>query len=152
MMAPDLSEWLRMPEVAFEVFIGVHKDDKITCDRIGAVPRRLCADPQVDYIELAMNLPQAVDRAIQLFGNRCHLTSKSLFVLRVQFTSQGFAKYAAHTLGSESNYCPMLYKSSCSKNDSDMDRGAWAFHRDLPLEERAENRQVVIHSEWLEIV
>ena len=52
MMAPDLSEWLRMPEVAFEVFIGVHKDDKITCDRIGAVPRRLCADPQVDYIEL----------------------------------------------------------------------------------------------------
>ena len=80
MIAPDLSEWLRMPEVAFEVFIGVHKDDKITCDRIGAVPRRLCADPQVDYIELAMNLPQAVDRAIQLFGNRCHLTSKSLSV------------------------------------------------------------------------
>ena len=138
MMAPDLSEWLRMPEVAFEVFIGVHKDDKITCDRIGAVPRRLCADPRVDYIELAMNLPQAVDRAIQLFGNRCHLTSKSLFVLRVQFASQGFAKYAAHTLGSASNYCPMLCKSYCSKNDSDMGRGAWAFHPDLPLEDRAE--------------
>ena len=107
-MAPDLSEWLRMPEVAFEVFIGVHKDDKITCDRIGAVPRRLYADPQVDYIELAMNLPQAVDRAIQFFGNRCHLTSKSLFALRVQFTSQGFVKNAAHTRGSEWNYCPML--------------------------------------------
>ena len=80
------------------------------------------------------------------------MTGKSLFVLRVQFTSQGFAKYAAHTRGSESNYCPMLYKSYCSKNDSDMDRGAWAFHRDLPLEARAETGQVLIHSEWLEIV
>ena len=111
MLAPDLSECLRMPEVAFEVFSGVHKDDEITCDRIGAVPRRLYADAQVDYLELAMNLPQAVDRALHFFGDRCYLTSESLFVLRVQFTSQGFAKYAAHTRGSEWNYCPMLYKA-----------------------------------------
>ncbi len=67
-MAPDLSGWLRMPEVAFEVFIGVHKGDKITCDRMGAVPLRLCADPQVDCIELAMNLPQAVDRALHFLA------------------------------------------------------------------------------------
>ena len=67
-MAPDLSEWLPTPEVAFEAFLGAHKDDKMTCERIGAVPRRLYADLQVDYIELAMNLPQAVDRAIHFLS------------------------------------------------------------------------------------
>ena len=80
------------------------------------------------------------------------MTRKTLLVLRVQFTPEGFAKYAANTRGSEWNFCPMFYKMRYSKNDYDMDRGAWAFHGDLPLEERAENGQVLILSEWLEIV
>ena len=87
-----------------------------------------------------------------VFGSHCGVTRKSLFVLRVLFTFWGFAKYAANTRGSEWNFCPTLYKMYCSKNDSDMDRGAWAFHGDLPLEGRAENGQVLILSVWLEII
>ena len=87
-----------------------------------------------------------------LFGNCCGLTSKSLSVLRIQFTSQGFAKYAANTRGSEWNFCPMLYNMYYSTKDYDMDEGAWAFRGDVPLEERAENGQVLILSEWLEII
>ena len=62
--APDVSECLRMPEVAFVAFLGVHQDDKITCERIGAVPGRVYARSEEDPIELAMTLPQAVERAI----------------------------------------------------------------------------------------
>ena len=47
---------------------GVHKDDKVTCERLGVVPRRLRARAEVDFIELAMNLPHAVDRAIQFLA------------------------------------------------------------------------------------
>ena len=95
MMAPASMEWLQAPEVAFEGFLAVHRDDKPTCERIGVVPRRLYADPQEDYIELGMGIAQAVERAVQFFVSHCGLTRKSLFVLRVQFTPQDFAKHAA---------------------------------------------------------
>ena len=91
-------------------------------------------------IELAMNLPQAVERAMQFFGISCGLTRQSVLVLRVQFTAQGFAKYAAATRGSEWT------------NHDHMDDGVWALHADLPLEETADTGQVLVWSEWFALV
>ena len=50
-MEPDSTEWLQTPEVVFEAFVGIHKDDKVTCERLGVVPRRLYARAEVDFIE-----------------------------------------------------------------------------------------------------
>ena len=151
-MEPDSTEWLQTPEVVFEAFVGIHKDDKVTCELLGAVPRRVYARAEEDFIELAMNLPQAAERAMQLFGSSCGLTRQSVLVLRVQFTAQGFSKYAAATRGSEWNFCPTLYKRYCWKNHDHMDDGVWAFHADLPLDERADNGQVLVLSEWFALV
>ena len=82
-----------------------------------------------------------------VFGSHCGVTRKSLFVLRVLFTFWGFAKYAANTRGSEWNFCPMFYNMYYAKNDCDMGRGVWAFHGNLPLEERAEDGQALLLSE-----
>ena len=110
------------------------------------------ARAEEDHIELAMNLPQAVERAMQLLGSSCGLTRQSVLVLRVQFTALGFPKYAAATRGSEWNFCPTLYKRYCWKNHDHMDDGVWAFHADLPLDERADNGQVLVLSEWFALV
>ena len=53
----------------FEAFVGIHKDDKVTCELLGAVPRRVCARAEEDFIELAMNLPQAAERAMHFLGS-----------------------------------------------------------------------------------
>ena len=34
-MEPDSTEWLQSPEVVLEAFVGIHKDDKVTCERLG---------------------------------------------------------------------------------------------------------------------
>ena len=109
-MEPDSTEWLKTQEVVFEAFVGIHKEDKVTCELLGAVPRRVYARAEEDFFELAMNLPRAAERAMQFFGRFCGLTRQSFLVLRVQFTAQGFSKYAAATRGSECNFCPTLYK------------------------------------------
>ena len=151
-MEPDSTEWLQTAEVVFEAFVGIHKDDKVTCELLGAVPRRVYARAEECFIELAMNLPQAAKRAMQFFGSCCGLTRQSVLVLRVQFTAQGFSKYAAATRGSEWNFGPILYKRCCWKNHDHMDDGVWALHADKPLEERADNGQVLVWSEWFALV
>ena len=135
-----------------EAFDGIHKDDKVTCERLGVLPRRLCARAKEYFIELAMNLPRAANGVMQFLGSSCGLTRQSVLVLRVQFTAQGFSKYAAATRGSEWNFCPILYKRYCWKNHDHMDDSVWAFHADAPLDERTNNVQVLVLSECFALV
>ena len=116
------------------------------------MPRRLYARAEVDFVELAMNLPRAANGVMQSLGSSCELTTQSVLVLRVQFTAQGFSKYAAATRGSEWNFCPILYKMYCWKHHDHMDHGVWALHADLPLEEGTDNLQVLVWSEWFALV
>ena len=43
---------LQKPDVASEFFLAVHKDDQLTVERTGIVPRRLCAATNKEYIGL----------------------------------------------------------------------------------------------------
>jgi hypothetical protein len=143
---------LQMQDVAFEAFLAVHKDDHLTCESTGAVPRRLYSGNHKSYIGLRTDKTAAVERAVMLFGKKCHVQKDTILLLRIQFSYQGFTKYATTTLGYDEAFAPMFYKITYPKDTSGTDYGVWAFHGDLPLHERAEDGQVLIACEWMEII
>ena len=142
--APEIGD---KPEIVFQAFLAVHKDDKDMCEQTGKVPRRIYAGPRKTYIGLRIRVESAVKRAEQFFAKNCEVSRHSLLLLRVQFTAVGFAKYAAMLSGSESNFTPILHKVVCEYDKSGTDWGVWYFHGDLPLRDSAAHGEVLITSE-----
>ena len=143
---------LQKPDVASEFFLAVHKDDQLTVERTGIVPRRLCAATNKEYIGLRENAADAVERAVMLMGKNCEIHKGNILLLRIQFSHKGFAQYAFKALGPDEAFAPMLHKILYPNDKSGRDYGAWAFHGDLPLQHKTEDGQVLIACEWLEIM
>ena len=72
----------------------------------------------------------------------------TVLLLRIHFSYKGFAQYATKVLGADEAFAPILYKIIYPYDKSGKDYGAWAFHSDLPLQQSAEDGQVLIASEW----
>jgi hypothetical protein len=140
-----------MPDSVFEAYVAVHKEDQALCDEVGAVRRRHYAATHKTYIGLRKNESDAIERAVTLFGNKCAVHKGSFLLLRVQFSSEGFAKYATAMHGPDDSFVPTLYKIVYPRDNSGTDYNAWAFHGDLPLQETAEDGSVLISSKWMEI-
>ena len=133
---------------ALELFLAVHPDDYPGVVETGVVPRRHYAATHKTYIGLRENRDAAADRAMKLFDKGCPMEKGTLRLLRIQFSYKGFAQYSTRVLGPEEAFAPMLYKIIYPYDKSCKDYGAWAFHGDLPLQQIAEDGQVLIASEW----
>ena len=105
---------LQMQDVAFEAFLAVHKDDHLMCESTGAVPRRLYSGNHKSYIELRTDKTAAVERAVMLFGKKCHVQKDTILLLRIQFSYQGFTKYATNctALFVGATSCLSVYRNS----------------------------------------
>ena len=144
---------IQTQEVAFEAFLAVLKADVATCEQQGVVPLRLYSKYNKTYIGLRKDTTAAVERAGMLLGTKCHVNKDTILLLRIQFSCRGFTKYSTAKLGHDEAFCQMLYKViNPTGYDTSVDSGVWAFHGDLPLQERAEDGQVLIASEWIEII
>ena len=138
-------------EFVFEAYLAVCKGDQAMCEMEKKVPRRIYAATGKTYIGLRIHPEAAVDRANCLFGKATVVDKSTVFLLRSKFSQRGFVKYATKTLGPEDAYSVMLHQITFPGDKANTDYGMWAFHGDLPLHERAEDGQVLIASEWMEI-
>ena len=59
-------------------------------------------------------------------------------------TPLGFSKYATHVLGADELFRTQLYKIVYPFDGTYEDYGAWAFHGNLPLDEKAENGDALV--------
>ena len=137
---------LLMADAAIELFLAVHPDDYPRIVDTQFVPRRTYAATRKTYIGLRENRDDAVDRAMRLFDKGDPVEQGTVHLLRIQFSYKGFAQYATKVLGADEAFAPILYKITYQPGGRDW--GAWAFHGDLPLQESAEDGQVLIASEW----
>jgi hypothetical protein len=141
-----------MPDCAFDAYVAVHMEDQALCDKVGAVRRRHYAATHKTYIGLRRNKSDAIERAATLFGDKCDVHKGSFLLLWVQFSVQGFAKYATATHGPEDSFAPTLHKITYPRDNSGTDYDVWAFHADLPLHETTKDGQVLISSTWHKIL
>jgi hypothetical protein len=96
---------------------------------------------------MSANSPRSCSGPCQLL-----VWQDDLFLLRSKFSQKGFFKYATKMLGPEDAFSVMLHKITFPGDKANTDYGVWAFHGDLPLHERAEDGQVLIASEWMQIL
>ena len=139
-------------KLLFRLSLRCTKTTKTCVSRRERYLDEIYACPQKTYIGLRIRVEDAVKRAEHLFAKNCEVRRHSLLILRVQVTALGFAKYATMLSGSESNFAPMLHKIVYEYDKSFMDWGVWYFHGDLPLRDSAADGQVLITSEWMEIL
>jgi hypothetical protein len=144
---------IQTQEVALEAFVAVLKADHATCESTGFVPLRIYSKYNKTYIGLREDTTAAVKRAGMLFGTKCHVNKETIVILRIQFSFRGFTKYSTTMLGHDEGFRQMLYKVTYPTGyDTSADSCIWAFHGDLPLQERAEDGGILIASEWIEII
>ena len=129
------------------LYLLIHEHDKDVIDKHGKVPRRIYSAGHKGYISCRTTVPGAVLRTQELFAYTSS-PDDSFIVLRIQFTEKGFCHYATSiTTSVVPPGTPFLYKlaypGDCSK-----DWGAWAFHADLPMEDKDENGAVLLKCEW----
>ena len=135
-------------EVAWVLFLRIHKMDKDVIDKHGFVPRRIYTASHKSYISLREKVAEAKVRAQELFDSKCAIDEETFLLLRIQFTHKGLSHYA--TTSSTSVVppgTPFLYKLAYP-NDKVKDWGAWAFHADLPLKHINDNGDVLLECEW----
>ena len=138
---------LAKDQIAMELFLAIHQDDKDMITRTGTVPRRIYAASNKSYLSLREDVAEAVVRVQELFDGRCELDKQMLYLLKIQFSVRGFYTYGT-TCSTQGYLAPLLYKIQYS-NDDQKDWKAWAFHADLPLKETSGTGEVLIASEWL---
>ena len=142
-----MATMLPKDQIAKELFLAIHKDDKETITRTGFVPRRIYTASKKTYISLREGSDEAVVRAQELFDGRCVINKDNLYLLKIQFTAQGLSSYAT-TNDTDAPYAPLLYKFAYSK-DEEKDWKALAFHADLRLNKTSGTGAVLIACEWL---
>ena len=142
-----MATMLAKDQIATELFLAIHEDDKDMIKRKGTVPRRIYAASNKSYLSLREDVDEAVVRVQELFDGRCELDKQVLYLLKIQFSVRGFYTYGT-TCSTQAPYAPLLYKIQYS-NDDQKDWKAWAFHADLPLNETSGTGEVLIASEWL---
>ena len=140
---------LEAAEVAGEYYLSVHQDDHTDVVKTGFVLLRTYSATRKTYIGLRKDRDAADDRAMQLFDKGSSIEKSTLKLLRIQFSHRGLAHYATKVHGADAAFATMFYKIVYSNDYSGTDYGAWAFHGDLPLQQRAEDGQVLIASEWI---
>ena len=138
---------LAKDQIAMELFLAIHQDDKDMITRTGTVPRRVYTASNKSYISLRESVEEAVVRVQELCDGRCDIDKQVLYLLKIQFSVRGFYTYGT-TCSTQAPYAPLLYKIQYS-NDDQKDWKAWAFHADLPLNETSGTGEVLIASEWL---
>ena len=134
---------------ALEVFLAVHQDDRRLCEDKGEVPLRLYSATQKDYIGLRVSVEDAMERAFKISGQKADVSKHSYSILSVRFTPLGFSKYATHVLEGCAVFKTQLYKIVYPFDGRYKDYGAWAFHGNLPLDEKAENGDALVVTSWL---
>ena len=135
-------------DVAATFYLAVVLEDKKPCDDEGCVPRRHYAAARRTYINLRTDPEEAVKRAMCLFDKKCDVEKKSLVMLRIQFTHKGLSKYMTTCLPYDEAYRPVLYKMVYEYCKEDKDWGAWAFHADVPMNQKAEGGDLLISCDW----
>jgi hypothetical protein len=138
---------LAKDQVAMELFLAIHEDDKDMIKRKGTVPRRIYAASNKGYLSLREDVAEAVVRVQELFDGRCELNKEVLLVLKIQFSLRGFYTYGT-ACRTQAPYAPLLHKIQYSNHD-EKDWKAWAFHGDLPLKQTSDTGEVLIASEWM---
>ena len=138
-------------DVALQLWIGIHNDDYPTCIHKGTVP--LCILPFADETKLTLHETggPAVMRAKVLYCNRTAIGEVPVLLLRVLFSRKGFDLYSTRALGPNEPLAPVLYKTSYPDDTPGSDYGTWAFHGDLPLQQRSADGDVLIQSGWVQV-
>ena len=70
---------LAKDQVAMELFLAIHEDDKDMIKRKGTVPRRIYATSNKSFLSLREDVAEAVVRVQELFDGRCELDKQVLF-------------------------------------------------------------------------
>ena len=142
-----MSVVLTKDQVAVELLLAIHRDDKDMIKKNEKVPRRIYAASNKSYLSLREDVDEAVVRVQELFDGRCELDKQVLYLLKIQFSLRGFYTYGT-ACRTQAPYAPLLHKIQYSNHDQ-KDWKAWAFHGDLPLKETSGTGEVLIASEWL---
>ena len=145
-----MSVVLAKDQVAVELLLAIHRDDKDMIKKNEKVPRRIYAASNKSYLSLRENVGDAVDRYQELFDGRVEaeeLNKEVLLVLKIQFSFRGFYIYGT-SCRTQAPYAPLLHKIQYSSTD-EKDWKAWAFHGDLPLRQTLDSGDVLTTSEWL---
>ena len=145
-----MSVVLTKDQVALEVLLVIHRDDKDMITKTEKVPRRIYAGSNKGYLSLRENVGDAVDRYQELVDGRVDaedLTKELLLVLKIKFSFRGFYIYGT-SCRTQAPYAPLLHKIQYSSTD-EKDWKAWAFHGDLPLRQTSDSGGVLITSEWM---
>jgi hypothetical protein len=98
------------------------------------------------HIGLRQRLEDAIDRAVKVDG-ACDKSSHA--VLEVTFTPLGLAHYTTTFANKENYYKPILNKVQYW---DEQDWQVWHFLQELPLEAKDEQGNVLITTQWREII
>ena len=129
----------------FTLFLVVSKADKLVIESDGAV--KLTAwRRDWKYIGLRESPSDALEKA-QRF-ERC--SKETHEVLAVNFTPLGVQYFTTTPSDSSNRFKPLLHK--VDYRGSDKDWGVWHFLCDLPLAAVDRDGNILIHSDWCEIL
>ena len=107
---------LAKDQIAMELFLAIHQDDKDMITRTGTMPRRIYTASNKSYISLRENVDEAVARVQELFDGKCDIDKQVLYLLKIQFSVRGFYTYGT-TCSTQAPYVPLLYKIQYSNHD-----------------------------------
>ena len=105
-----------------------------------------------DYVGLRERVADAVARGERVCNKS--VTNETHIILKTTFTEAGFAKYATLSTDHKHNFAPQLYKKiyNTPRDEQEAyDWKVWHWNGDLPLDDREENGQQLVFSEWFEI-
>ena len=98
-----------VPEVATQLWLGVHKDDVPACELRGSVPLLILPANKNQYIGFHEDKKEAVNRAVQVCGEKCEMSKDTMVLHSVKFSNKSFVKNATTALGADEEFASMIH-------------------------------------------
>jgi len=122
-------------EGTLTLYLVLHRDDAVTCQRVGFVSHRHVSPWKPGVIGLRQDPQEARARYFQVFREKNQQAENNqqahLVLFKLVFSSAGIARLTTEMTNEEHDFLPKLHKVKYARQDKDW--GVWHFVGDLPL-------------------